>query len=104
LKPAEAAVLYLVIERFRHGDPQPVYARFAAQGRLAPDGLEYVASWVTQDLATCCQVMRAPEGELGRALLDAWIALWSDLVDFEVRPVLTSADAAAAVAVRAAPR
>jgi hypothetical protein len=81
-----------------------VYARFAAQGRLAPDGLEYVTSLVTQDLTTCYQVMRAPEGEPGRALLDALIARWSDLVDFEVRPVLTSADAAVAVAARAAPR
>jgi hypothetical protein len=97
-------MLYLVIERFRDGNPQPVYARFAAQGRLAPDGLEYIASWVTQDLTTCYQVMRAPDGEPGRALLDAWIARWRDLVDFEVRPVLTSADAAAAVAARAAPR
>ncbi len=91
-------MLYLVIERFRDGDPQPVYARFAAHGRLAPDGLEYVTSWVTQDLTTCYQVMRAPDGEPGRALLDAWIARWSDLVDFEVTPVLTSAEAAAAVA------
>lgn len=97
-------MLYLVIERFRHGDPQPVYARFAAQGRLAPEGLEYVSSWVTQDLTTCYQVMRTPAGDAGRALLDTWIARWSDLVDFEVLPVLTSADAAAAVAARTAPR
>lgn len=93
-------MLYLVIERFHRGDPHPVYARFAAQGRLAPDGLEYVSSWVTQDLTTCYQVMRAPDGAPGRALLDAWIARWSDLVDFEVMPVLTSAEAAAAVAAR----
>ncbi len=93
-------MLYLVIERFRRGDPQPVYARFAVKGRLAPDGLEYVSSWVTQDLTTCYQVMCAPDGASGRALLDAWIARWSDLVDFEVMPVLTSVEAAAAVAAR----
>lgn len=90
--------LYLVIEHFRGDDPRPVYARFRAQGRLAPEGLEYVASWVTDDLTRCFQVMRAPAGADGRALLDAWIARWVDLVAFEVLPVLTSADAAAAVA------
>jgi hypothetical protein len=97
-------MLFLVIERFRDGNPKPVYARFAAQGRLAPDGLDYIASWVTQDLTTCYQVMRAPDGEPGRALLDAWIARWRDLVDFEVVPVLTSAEAAAAVAAQASRR
>jgi hypothetical protein len=97
-------MLFLVIERFRDGNPKPVYARFAAQGRLAPDGLDYIASWVTQDLTTCYQVMRAPDGEPGRALLDAWIARWRDLVDFEVVPVLTSAEAAAAVAAKASRR
>jgi hypothetical protein len=87
-------MLYLVIEHFRGGDPRPVYARFAERGRLAPEGLEYVASWVTEDLTRCYQVMRCPD----RELLDTWMARWTDLVDFEVHPVLTSPDAAAAVA------
>ena len=86
-------MLYLVIEHFRDGDPAPVYHRFRAQGRLAPDGLRYVASWVTTDLARCYQVMECDD----RALLDAWIARWADLVEFEVVPVLTSAEAARAV-------
>lgn len=89
---------YLVIERFRNGDPKPVYARFAERGRMAPAGLEYVDSWVTHDLSTCYQVMRAPDGPEGRALLDLWTARWADLVDFEIVPVLTSPAAAAAVA------
>mgnify|MGYP002781318885 CR=1 FL=1 len=87
-------MLFLVIETFRGGDPRPVYARFAAEGRLAPEGLAYVASWVTADLRRCYQVMECAD----RALLDAWIARWRDLVDFEVLPVVTSAEAAAAVA------
>ena len=87
-------MLYLVIEHFRGGDPRSVYARFAAAGRLAPHGLEYVASWVTTDLTRCYQIMRCEE----RALLDTWMAHWADLVDFEVHPVLTSPEAAAAVA------
>jgi len=87
-------MLFLVIESFRGGDPRPVYARFAERGRLAPDGLAYVASWVTDDLARCYQVMECDD----RALLDEWMANWSDIVDFEVLPVMTSAQAAAAVA------
>ena len=86
-------MLYLVIEHFRDGDPAPVYHRFRDQGRLAPDGLRYVASWVTTDLARCYQVMECDD----RALLDAWIARWADLVEFEVVPVVTSAEAARAV-------
>jgi hypothetical protein len=87
-------MLFLVIETFRGGDPRPVYTRFAEQGRLAPPGLTYVASWVTADLRRCYQVIEGAEP----ALLEAWMARWRDLVDFEVLPVLTSAEAAAAVA------
>jgi hypothetical protein len=90
-------MLYLVIERFRGGDPAPVYRRFAERGRLMPDGVRYVDSWVTQDLTTCYQIMDADD----RALLDEWIANWSDLVDCEVVPVMTSAEARAAVDARA---
>jgi hypothetical protein len=86
-------MLYMIIEHFRDGDARPVYERFRERGRLAPDGLRYVASWVTADLRHCYQVMECGE----RALLDQWIAAWSDLVHFEVVPVLTSAEAAAQV-------
>ncbi len=89
-------MLFLVIERFKNGDPSPVYRRFRECGRLAPDGLVYVSSWVTEDLTRCFQVMECKE----RARLDEWIARWNDLVDFEVIPVLTSAEAAARVAAR----
>ena len=87
---------YLVIERFKRGDAVPVYRRFREQGRLAPEGLRYVASWVATDFETCWQVMEADDP----ALLEAWMARWRDLVDFEVVPVRTSADAAAAIAPR----
>jgi hypothetical protein len=89
-------MLYMVIETFRGGDARPVYRRFRDEGRLAPEGLRYVASWVTDDLRRCYQVMECDD----RALLDAWIARWEDLVEFEVLPVTTSADAAAAIAPR----
>jgi hypothetical protein len=85
-----AETLYMVIERFRNRDPAPVYCRFRAQGRMAPEGLHYISSWVQQDLTTCYQIMQTAD----RRLLDLWMANWSDLVEFEVHPVITSADAA----------
>lgn len=84
---------YMVVEHFRGGNAVPVYARFRAKGRLAPAGLEYVTSWVTDDLQHCYQVMACAD----RALLDEWIANWSDLVAFDVVPVISSAEAASRV-------
>ena len=88
--------LYMVIESFKGGDPAPVYRRFAERGRMAPDGLRYVSSWIDERLHRCYQLMETDD----RALIDQWIANWSDLVDFEVIPVVTSAEAAAAAAAR----
>ena len=82
-------MLFHVTERYRDGDPVPVYRRFREHGRMTPDGVEYVASWVTDDLSTCFQVMEAESPEA----LDEWIDRWADLVDFEVVPVITSAEA-----------
>jgi hypothetical protein len=87
-------LLFLVIERFRDADPLPVYRRFRDRGRLAPAGVRYHASWVTQDLTRCYQVMECED----RALLERWMEAWQDLVEFEVLPVLTSAEAQARVA------
>ena len=87
-------MLYVIVERFRDGDPRAVYRRFRDQGRLAPEGLQYVASWVADDLRRCFQVMECED----RGLLEQWMARWSDLVDFEVVPVMTSAQAVARVA------
>jgi len=86
----------MIIENFRGGDPVPVYRRFRDRGRLAPEGLRYVSSWVTQDLTRCYQVMECED----RALLDQWMANWRDVTDFEVISVMTSAEAAASVAPR----
>ena len=86
-------MLFMIIEHFRAG-AAPVYERFRMKGRLAPDGLTYVASWVTNDLTRCYQVMECDD----RALLDSWMSAWADLVDFEVHSVITSADAAARAA------
>lgn len=83
-------MLYMIIEHYKNDDPEPVYRRFAERGRLAPEGLRYVDSWIDQDLSRCFQLMETDN----RALIDQWIAQWSDLVDFEVIPVMTSAEAA----------
>jgi len=85
-------VRYLVIETFRHG-PEPVYERFAAEGRLLPAGLDYVESWVDARTRTrCYQLMETDDPEL----FDLWTARWSDLAEFEIVPVISSAEAAGA--------
>ena len=86
-------MLYMILERFRKGDPAPVYERFREQGRLAPEGLKYVSSWVTTDLSRCFQVMECDDPKL----LEEWMSRWSDLTEFEVIPVLTSAEAASRI-------
>jgi hypothetical protein len=89
------SMLYMIIEDFR-GDPVPVYRRFREEGRLMPEGLQYVASWVTADLLRCYQVMECADP----ALLQQWFDRWNDLVRYEVVPVVTSAEAAAMIAPR----
>lgn len=84
----------MIIEHFKAGDPAPVYRRFVERGRLAPDGLDYIGSWVTSDLTCCYQVVETAD----RSLLEEWMGQWADLVHFDVVEVITSAEAAAAVA------
>lgn len=91
-------MLYMIVEQFRDGDPAPVYRRFRDQGRLAPEGLRYVASWVTDDFRRCFQIMECEDPEL----LTQWTARWQDLIDFEIAPVMTSAEAVAAITPRLA--
>jgi uncharacterized protein DUF3303 len=86
--------LYMIVEHFRNGEAAPVYRRFKERGRMAPDGVAYVSSWVAEDLATCYQLMETSD----RALLDEWMRNWTDLVDFEVHSVITSQEAAQRVA------
>lgn len=81
-------MLFMVVEHFKGCDPAPVYKRFAEQGRLMPDGLNYVNSWIEVGMDRCFQVMETDDP----ALLQEWIKNWGDLVDFEVVPVVTSAE------------
>jgi hypothetical protein len=79
-------MLYMVIERFK--DVPAIYQRLREKGRMMPEGLEYVSSWIDVDLKTCWQLMRA-ENE---SHFLAWTDNWKDLMDFEVVPVRTSAE------------
>jgi hypothetical protein len=88
--------LYMVVEHFKNKDAVPVYRRFRDRGRMAPEGLVYISSWVDDKFERCYQLMETGE----RRLLDEWIANWSDLVDFEVHAVVPSRDAAEKIAPR----
>jgi len=86
-------MLFMVIEHNREGRVLDVYRRFRDRGRLAPDGLRYVSSWVDLEYRRCFQVMETDD----ESLLREWIGKWDDLVEFEVVPVRTSADATSAI-------
>jgi hypothetical protein len=81
-------MLFMVIERFKHGGAAAIGRRFQQSGRMLPEGVNYHASWIDLTGARCFQVMEAPNMES----LNSWISRWEDLIDFEIVPVLTSAD------------
>lgn len=88
--------LYMVVEHFKNKDAVAVYRRFRDRGRLAPEGLTYVSSWVDEKLERCYQLMETADCRL----LEEWMANWSDLVDFEVHAVVTSKEASQRIAPR----
>jgi hypothetical protein len=79
-------MLFMVIERFKNRDARAVYTRFKEKGRMQPDGLRYVGSWVEASFDRCFQVMECDD----ERLLHAWAERWSDLMEFEFVPVMTS--------------
>lgn len=86
-------MLFMVIERFRGQDALAIYRRVREQGRMMPDGVEFVDSWVSADLGRCFQLMRCDDV----ALLQRWIAGWTDLVAFEVVPVTSGTETSASL-------
>ncbi len=82
-------MLFMIVEHFKNQDPVPVYQRFRDCGRLAPEGVHYISSWVAEDMHKCFQLMEAADANL----IYDWISHWSDIVDFEVHHVITSEDA-----------
>jgi hypothetical protein len=87
-------MLFMVIETFRDPDAKAVYRRFRDKGRMMPEGLKFVGSWVTADLGRCLQLMETDDV----ARLQSWVAEWSDLAAFEIVPVAPGKDTAEALA------
>jgi hypothetical protein len=87
-------MLYMVIERFRNRDALAIYRRFRERGRMMPDGLEYVGSWIETNYDRCFQLMRCDDP----SLFDEWTANWQDLMEFEIVPVAESKEVIEALA------
>ncbi len=87
-------MLFMVIETFRNQDAKAVYRRFRDKGRVTPDGLGFIESWVSADLDRCFQIMECDDV----AILQSWGAEWSDLVELEIIPVQPGAQTAKALA------
>ncbi|MBS0523259.1 MAG: DUF3303 family protein [Proteobacteria bacterium] len=75
-------MLFMVVEKFRNQDGKAVYRKLRASRGL-PDGLAFVASYVSADLSRCFQLMETDDV----TLFQRWIADWQELVEFEVVPV-----------------
>jgi len=78
----------MVIELFKHGDAKRVGERFQHKGRMLPEGVTYIASWMQTDGSRCFQLMEAADPEA----LAQWMKRWDDLVNFEAFPVVTSSE------------
>ena len=87
-------MLFMVIERFKNNDAAAVYRRFRETGRMTPEGLNYVDSWVESNFQKCFQLMECDDP----SLLQQWMSRWQDLVEFEIIPVVTSKEAAETIA------
>ena len=81
-------MLFMLIERFKNRDAVAVYRRFREQGRMAPEGLTYVGSWIEANFDRCFQLMECEDARL----LQQWVIRWQDLVEFEIVPVVPSKD------------
>jgi hypothetical protein len=89
-------MLYMVIEKYKTAGTIEMYRRVKKQGRMLPEGLEYISSWVDFNFTQCFQLMKTDNEKL----LEQWMDQWKDLVEFEVVPVQTSAEAMRKIAPR----
>jgi len=79
-------MLFMVVERFRDRNAKAIYRRFRDQGRMMPDGLNYVGSWIEANFDRCFQLMECDDPRL----LQDWLLNWSDLMECEIVPVVPS--------------
>ncbi|NJO23724.1 MAG: DUF3303 family protein [Sphingomonadales bacterium] len=86
-------MLFMVIERYKNRDARAIYRRFREKGRMTPDGLSVHGSWIEGNFDRCFMIMECTDFKL----LQEWTMHWSDLVDFEIIPVVLSKDTAATV-------
>ena len=87
-------MLFMVVEKFRDQNGEPVYRRLREKGRMMPDGLAFINSWVAADLGRCFQLMACDDV----TKFQQWIAQWSDLMEFEIVAVVEGKETAAAFA------
>jgi len=87
-------MLFMVIETFRNQNAEAIYARFREQGRMTPEGVTFLNSWVSADLGRCFQIMECDD----IAKMQSWVARWTDLVSFEIVPIAAGGETAAALA------
>ena len=79
----------MVIEKFKNNNSKAVYDRAHEKGRMLPDGLGYIDSWVEANLGRCFQLMECDRVDL----FHQWMIQWDDLIEFEIIPVITSKEA-----------
>lgn len=84
---------FMVVERFRDQDSKAIYRRLRKSGRMMPEGLRFVSSFVAADFSRCFQLMECEDV----TLLQRWVAEWSDLMEFEIVPVVAGKETAAAL-------
>ena len=71
---------YMVIEHFAANAKLKIYERFYQKGRMLPDGLIYIDSWLEKDGDRCFQLMETDDF----SLFNLWITHWEDLGSFEI--------------------
>jgi len=83
-------MLFMVIEKFKEGNARGIYRRSKERGRMIPEGLRYIDSWVEANLRRCFQLMECDDARL----LQEWVSRWEDLIEFEIMPVVPSKETA----------
>jgi Protein of unknown function (DUF3303) len=87
-------MLFMVIERFKNRDARAVYRRFQEKGRMTPEGLKYVGSWIEANFDRCFQLMECDDPRL----LQQWVVRWQELIEFEFVPVVSSKETGETIA------
>jgi Protein of unknown function (DUF3303) len=87
-------MLFMVIERFKNRDARAVYRRFQEKGRMTPEGLKYVGSWIEANFDRCFQLMECDDPRL----LQQWVVQWQELIEFEFVPVIPSKETGETIA------